>query len=470
MSMQFPSDFAWGAATAAYQIEGAVNEGGRGLSIWDEFCRLPGKIANGDSGDIACDHYHRWEEDLDLVQSLGMNSYRFSVSWPRIQPTPDGAVNQEGLDFYGRLIDGMLARGLQPFMTLYHWDLPLYLQQQGGWNARATVDSFVAYAQILGRAFGDRVASIATFNEPFVAAYLGHWAGIHAPGITDPQTSVNVTHHLLLAHGRAVQALRAQRVSAPLGIVLNLGPVYPATDSAADAAVARNTDVLWFRHYLDPLLTGAYPADLGAALAGPSIGMAGLSEAPADDVQAPPALVPPVQPGDLEIIATPLDFLGVNYYSRMYCSAEQPPRTPQGARYTAMGWEVYPQGLTELLVALGRDYPRLPPLYITENGAAYDDVVEDGAVNDGERLDFLRGHLEALGQALAQGVDVRGYFAWSLLDNLEWAMGYSRRFGLCYVDYATQRRIPKQSALWYRDFIARHRLAGPEAAAGAKRP
>jgi len=443
----FPPGFRWGVATASYQIEGAVAEDGRGPSIWDTFCATPGKVANGDTGDVACDHYHRWEDDLELMQRLGVQAYRFSVAWPRVIPAGTGAINAKGLDFYDRLVDGLLARGIEPFATLYHWDLPQPLQDAGGWPWRGIVEPFVAYADAVTRRLGDRVRGYATLNEPWCSAHLGYHFGEHAPGLRDPALALAASHHLLLAHGSALPAMRANAPGAMHGTVLNLYPVHPASPSEADAAAARRFDGFFNRWFLDPLLLGRYPADLWAAYG--------------DDARA-------VEDGDLEVIARPLDFLGVNYYSRSIVAADPGPQgltmapPPPGAERTEMGWEVYPQGLTELLVRLDRDYD-LPPVFITENGAAYPDAVgADGRVEDADRVRFLARHFAALADAVARGVDVRGYFAWSLLDNFEWSHGYDKRFGLVHVDYATQARTPKRSALWYADFIARQRAAAAE--------
>lgn len=429
----FPPDFLWGASTAAFQIEGASSEDGRGCSIWDTFCATPGKVANGDDGRTACDHFHRWPADLDSVSRLGLTAYRFSVAWPRIQPQADGRANERGLDFYDRLVDGLLARGLAPFMTLYHWDLPQYLQDRGGWNARETVDRFVDYARLVGARLGDRVASIATFNEPHIAAFLGHWIGLHAPGLQDPQVAVNAAHHQLLAHGRALQALRADGVKAALGIVNVHGPVHPATNDDADRSQAERDDLLSNRLYLEPLFNARYPERTEELL----------------------GVAPAVQPGDLADIATPMDFFGMNYYTRRIASARAPMAAPlpPGAQLTDMGWEVYHEGLTEQLLDLQRRHANLPPVYITESGCACPDVLVDGRVDDALRVAYLQGQIAALGRALAAGVDVRGYFVWSLLDNFEWSFGYGKRFGLVHVDYATQRRTPKASAHWYAAFI-----------------
>jgi beta-glucosidase len=428
----FPSDFVWGAATSAFQIEGAAREDGRSDSIWDTFCRRPGVIADASNGDRACDHYHRLEGDLDLMAELGLKAYRFSTSWSRVQPDGQGAWNAKGLDFYDRLVDGLLARGIAPYLTLYHWDLPQVLQDLGGWACRDVAMRFVDYADTMGRRFGDRVKAIATHNEPWVVATLGHEHGIFAPGMKDRRTSLQVAHHLLVSHGLAVQALRASGVKAALGIVLNQGPVEPASHSEADRSRAKLEDGLLIRWYMDPLFRGHYPEDVLAHLG---------------------AQAPTVRTGDMALIRTPLDFLGLNYYTRSVVgSAHDTP--PPAAEVTDMGWEVYPQGLTDLLLRLDSDYP-LPPVYITENGAAYPEGPDDaGVVHDASRTDYLRRHIEATRQAIVRGVDVRGYFVWSLFDNFEWAFGYTKRFGTVYVDYGTQKRTPKESAWWYRDFVA----------------
>ncbi|HJV60096.1 MAG TPA: GH1 family beta-glucosidase [Albitalea sp.] len=430
---EFPKAFVWGAATSAYQIEGAASADGRAPSIWDTFCRRSGAIVDASSGDTACDHYHRLDADLDLMRELGLPAYRFSVSWPRVQPQGAGAWNPKGLDFYERLVDGLLERGIAPYLTLHHWDLPQALQERGGWAEREVALRFVDYARTLAARFGDRVASIATHNEPWVIATLGHEQGIFAPGVKSRRTAAQVSHHLLLSHGLAVQAIRADGVKAPLGIVLNQAPLVAASDTERDRDQARLEDGRLIRWYMDALFRGRYPSDVLQHLGGDA---------------------PRVEEGDLRNIRTPLDFLGLNYYTRgVVGSASSAP--PSGADLTDMGWEVYPQGLTELLVRLKRDYP-LPPLYITENGAAYADTPEGDRVHDPLRREYLRRHIAAVADAIAADVDVRGYFVWSLFDNFEWAFGLGKRFGLVYVDYATQRRIPKDSAFWYRDFVAAH--------------
>lgn len=432
LAKRFPADFVWGVATSAYQIEGATREDGRGDSIWDEFCRRPGAIRDASSGDVACDHYHLYESDLDLIASLGVRAYRFSISWPRVQPLGEGAFSESGFEFYSRLVDGLLRRGIAPHATLYHWDLPQALQSQGGWMNRATIDRFTAYATEVVRRLGGRLASIATHNEPWVVAILGHEAGIFAPGGKDRRIAMQVSHHLLVSHGRAVQAMRAAGCRAPMGIVLNQSPIHPATDSETDHAKARLDDGLIIRWYMDPLLTGSYPADV-------------IEHLGAD--------APQIQDGDMDAVRQPLDFLGINYYTRsVAATGESKDGCEPRREVTDMGWEVFPAGLSELLRRLHADYD-LPPVYIMENGAAYKDALIDGRVADPDRIRYLSSHIAALADALDTGVDVRGYFVWSLLDNFEWADGYSKRFGIVHVDYATQRRTVKDSALWYRDFL-----------------
>lgn len=451
LAARFPRDFVWGVATSAYQIEGAAREDGRADSIWDEFCRRPGAIRDGSSGERACDHYHRSAEDIALMADLGVTAYRFSIAWPRVQPLGAGDWNEKGFDFYDRLLDGLLERGIAPYLTLYHWDLPQALQEGGGWLNRSTVDRFAEYAVEVARRFGSRAASIATHNEPWVVAILGHEAGIFAPGLNSRKSAMQVAHHLLLSHGVALQALRAQGCAAPLGITLNQAPIHPATESPADLARARLDDGLTIRWYMDALLRGRYPQDVLAFLG--------------EDA-------PQVAHGDMETIRQPLDFIGINYYTRNL-SGTGAPRDPvaSGREVTDMGWEVFPGGLSELLLRLKADYD-LPPLYITENGAAYPDRLVDGRVADADRISYLHRHIAALADALEGGVDVRGYFVWSLIDNFEWADGYTRRFGLVYVDYATQRRTLKDSAHWYRAFCVGARgarVGASRVAAGASR-
>ncbi|WEF35969.1 GH1 family beta-glucosidase [Pseudoduganella chitinolytica] len=433
----FPPAFRWGTSTSSYQIEGAVQEGGRVESIWDRFCATPGAIRDGSSGTNACDHYRRWPRDLDLARDLGTNAYRFSIAWPRIW-TPDGTPNVQGLDFYDRLVDGMLERGLEPWATLYHWDLPQPLQDAGGWAVRATVHAYTAYVDAVTRRLGDRVKHWITHNEPWCTAMHGHWDGVHAPGIRDFGMALQVCHHVLLSHGLAVPLIRANVPGAQAGIALSLHPVRSASASDDDVAAARRHDGLRNRWFLDPLAGRGYPADILAMLGG---------------------LAPRVAPSDLDVIAVPTDFMGLNYYfpeTIAHVPGHWPLQaqvvTPSDVERTAFGWEVAPNGLTELLVRLHTEYG-VPAIHVTENGSCYDDVVVDGAVHDTARQRYLVRHLAALRDALAQGVPVQGYFAWSLLDNFEWAEGYTRRFGLTHVDFATQQRLLKDSGQWYRAFL-----------------
>jgi len=435
----FPEHFTWGVATSAFQIEGAADADGKGPSIWDDFCRVPGVIADASDGRQACEHYQRWADDLDLVADLGVDAYRFSISWPRVQPLGSGAFNEAGFAFYERLVDGMLARGLKPFLTLNHWDLPSALQARGGWENRDTVQCFVDYACEVARRLGDRVTSICTHNEPWVIAVLGHESGIFAPGIKSRAAAIQVAHHLFLSHGLALSAMRAQGCKADMGIVLNLSPINAATDSESDQAAARRADGGGLRWYVEPLLKGEYPADV-------------LQELGAD--------VPRILPGDMPSIQVPLDFLGVNYYMRSVVSAGEPwDLKTSGNEITDMGWEVYPQGLTELLLRLHRDYT-LPPIFITENGAAFPDEVINQQVHDSQRQRYIARHIAATLEAMRQGVRVDGYFVWSLLDNFEWSSGYAKRFGIVRVDYDTQARSLKDSALWYRNFLTSKRKPG----------
>lgn len=449
----FPPAFLWGTATSAYQVEGATHEDGRGPSIWDQFSATPGAVYQGQTGAIAADHYHRMQEDVNLMAEMGLGAYRFSIAWPRILPTGTGKVNTPGLDFYDRLVDALLAKGITPAVTLYHWDLPLPLHERGGWLNRQTAYAFADYAEIVAQRLGDRVDWWITHNEPWVAAYLGYAIGLHAPGLRDLQASVVVAHHLLLSHGLALHRLRARtEPTAQIGITLNLYPVYAADDRPETAQAVQRADAFMNRWFLDPIFCGRYPSGLFADL--------GVAE-------------PQVEEGDMAVIAAPTDFLGVNYYSRRLVQAlpsgaargmwnpagyEEVASIP-GASYTQMGsgWEVYPQGLADLLVRLKEDYAP-PALLVTENGAAYEDHWNgDGHINDPERLEFVRGHIQAMAQAIAEGVPLRGYMLWSLLDNFEWGHGYSKRFGVVYVDFATQRRIVKESGRWYADFVKAHR-------------
>ncbi|MDQ2718030.1 MAG: GH1 family beta-glucosidase [Chloroflexota bacterium] len=442
--VQFPDGFRWGVATAAYQIEGAVNEDGRGESIWDRFCATPGHIRNNESGALACDHYHRYRDDVQLMQALGVKSYRFSIAWPRIIPNGRGQVNARGLDFYERLVDTLLDAGIEPFATLYHWDLPQALQDEvGGWASRDTALAFADYAQAVARRLGDRVHHWITLNEPYVSAFLGHESGLHAPGIRDARTAWQASHHLLLAHGLAVPVLREHGdAQTRVGITLVLTPAYPATDTADDQRAAQLMDGKSNRWFLDPVFRGSYPADILALL--------DMSD-----------LLPKMERGDAEIIARPLDFLGANYYTRLLAQQKPgglpvdiEPVKPQAGEYTQMGWEVYPIGLYDLLLRLHEEY-HIPQLYITENGAAFADTLgKDGRVRDSQRTEYLHEHFFQAQAAITEGVPLAGYFVWSLMDNFEWAYGYARRFGIVYVDYATQQRVIKDSGYWYKDVIA----------------
>jgi beta-glucosidase len=421
---QLGSEFIWGVATAAFQIEGANTTDGRGESIWDRFCATPGKVRNGDDGSRACDHYHLWQGDIQLMQQLGVDAYRFSIAWPRVQARGQGAWNEAGIAFYDRLIDGLLAAGIQPHATLYHWDLPQALQDEGGWLSRCTAQRFAEYSEHMGRLFGDRLTTLSTHNEPWCTAFMGHETGQFAPGWRDARAAVQAAHNLMLSHGWAMQALRARGVRCPLGIVLNQSSRTAATakdQPAAELAYAR-----FVRRFMDPLLLGRYP-------------------------QLEGFLLPSMADGDLAVVQQPLDFLGINYYTRLWVSQDGLPEPARLGR-TDMGWEIYPEGLRELLVGLQQDYT-LPPIYIMENGMAHADTVVDGKVADVPRIDYLRRHFEAMAEAKSEGVDLRGYFAWSLMDNFEWDSGYAKRFGLVHVDYATQQRTPKQSFDWYRQVM-----------------
>jgi beta-glucosidase len=450
--IQFPEGFVWGAATASYQIEGAARDDGRGPSIWDTFSRTPGKVFAGHTGDVACEHYHRYRDDVALMAELGLKAYRFSVSWPRIRPDGTGPVNQRGLDFYDRLVDELRGRGIDPIVTLYHWDLPQPLEDRGGWASRESAEQFARYAAAVYARLGDRVQTWTTLNEPWCAAFLGYANGIHAPGRQDPVAAFAATHHLLLGHGLAAQALRAAGART-IGLTLNPDAVFPVNpDSEADAAAVRVVDGLKNRIFLDPVFRGGYPADVLEHMSR-FTELAFIAE------------------GDEKAIGEPIDLLGVNYYAPTYVSAvdgapgsDAYPGTG-GIRFvrpdgpvTAMGWRIEPSTFTTLLERISRDYPGVP-MMVTENGAAFDDVPSGSdRVADPDRIAYLDGHLRAVHEAIARGADVRGYLVWSLLDNFEWAEGYRKRFGIVYVDYDSQRRILKDSARWYRDVIGRNGL------------
>jgi beta-glucosidase len=433
--------FTFGVATSAFQIEGACATAGRTPSIWDEFCNRPGAIRNGDTGEVACDHYHRWQADVDLIASLNVDAYRFSISWSRVLPGPGRVVNESGLRFYRELVAALRARGIRPIVTLYHWDLPQYLQDAGGWANRATCEEFAHLARIVAGAFGNAVDFFCTINEPWCAAILGHKDGVHAPGCADTAIALAVAHHLLVAHGLATRALREAAPHAQVGIVLNGGPVEAATPDPANVQAASRAEDELIHLFAGPLFAGQYPSAF-AALFRPGAGL--------------------VLPGDMETIGQPLDFLGWNYYTRtrvVACDGRTDifrTAPPASDEVTAMGWEVYPDGLARVLRDLVSRYP-LPPLYIAENGAAFEDSLEEGAINDPARVDYIGRHLEVVEEMLAEGVDVRGYFYWSLLDNFEWALGYEVRFGLFHVDYRTQKRTPKRSALEFAAMLADRR-------------
>ncbi|MFF3166878.1 GH1 family beta-glucosidase [Streptomyces sp. NPDC003273] len=437
-----PHDFLWGTATAAYQIEGAVAEDGRSPSIWDTFSHTPGKIANDDNGDVACDHYHRWREDIDLMRRLGTNAYRLSVAWPRVIPGGTGAVNAKGLAFYDELVDALLEAGITPAVTLYHWDLPQALQDRGGWPERATALAFAEYASTVAERLGDRVKLWATLNEPSCSAWIGHLEGTMAPGWTDLTAAVRASYHLLLGHGLATSAIRAAVPDAQVGIVNNLSTVFPATDRPEDLAAARRHDGHVNRWWLDPVHGRGFPADMvetyGVEL--------------------------PEQPGDMETIAAPLDWLGLNYYFPAYVADDPDGPAPRvrsvrrdGVPRTGMDWEIDAGGIETLLLRLTEEYGARK-IYVTENGSAYPDVVRpDGTVDDPERQEYLERHLAACASAARKGAPLAGYFAWSLLDNFEWAYGYDKRFGLVHVDYRTQVRTIKGSGHRYADIVRVHR-------------
>ena len=458
--VRMPEGFAWGVATASYQVEGAVTEDGRAPSIWDTFAHTPGKIADGNTGDVACDQYHRFAEDVDLMADMGVTHYRFSLAWPRIQPTGSGPLNPAGLDFYERLVDALLDKGITPWVTLYHWDLPQALEDKGGWPVRDTAYRFAEYAVATHERLADRIRDWTTLNEPWCSAYLGYGSGTHAPGRRNERDALHAAHHLLLGHGLAVAGMRAQtgpggtgpRGTGPggtgsgsrIGITTNLWPVSAVTGSPGDVDAARRVDGICNRFFLDPLLTGKYPSDVLADVA------------KITDTSH-------IHAGDEATIAAPLDFLGVNYYNPAFVrgGADKPDgnkawigcddveSVPQGFPRTDMGWEIEPDGLRRLLVRLHRDYPAMP-LYVTENGIALRDVVaSDGTVDDPDRIAYIDAHLRAVRQAADEGVDVRGYFVWTLTDNFEWSFGFSKRFGLVHLDSETQLRIPKSSAAWY---------------------
>lgn len=437
--MEYSDGFIWGVATASYQIEGAAFEDGRGESIWDRFSHTPGKILQGHTGDVACNHYHLYKEDVALLKELGVDSYRFSIAWPRIFPQGSGQLNHKGLDFYRRLVEELLRQGIKPAATLYHWDLPQVLEDQGGWLNRDTAYRFRDFAAVMFQELQGLVDSWITLNEPWCSAHLGYGTGEHAPGKQCPSDPFIASHTLLLGHGLAVQAYRDLNLKEPIGITLNLAPQYPVSEREDDRRAALIADGQQNRWYLEPLFRGQYPDDLLAARK---------------------IVDPVILPGDLELISAPMDFLGINYYSRGLIKADAAKvftSVPGPGPKTAMGWEVYPEGLYDLLMRVHRDYGPIP-LFITENGAAYNDELVNGEVQDFERLDYLGKHFEQAARAVADGVPLKGYYVWSLFDNFEWAFGYERRFGIVYVDFATQKRIKKASAKWFQQFLQERRL------------
>ena len=469
LAARFPSDFAWGVATAAYQIEGATREDGRGPSVWDAFANMPGRVYEMHNGDVACDHYHRWEADLDLIRDLGVDAYRFSIAWPRVVPLGRGEVNEKGLDFYDRLVDGLVARGIKVFPTLFHWDLPLALAGYGGWTDRDTAQAFAEYATHVVRRIGDRVDALATFNEPWCSTYLGHWIGKHAPGERSIDAALAAVHVTNLAHGLGVLAARAERADLPMGTVINAQSIFPATDSEEDRAAAERSFQFNNGVFFDPLFAGRYPEQFMNAL-GDKLKM---------------------RDGDLETIHQPLDWWGFNYYmpakvrhdpssssaitgagamgrfqneaddASRFLALQSVPATDSNVR-TDIGWEIDARGISYLLEQVYDRYD-LPPVYITENGACYNmEPGPDGTVDDQPRLDYIADHLDALAGSIERGIPLKGYFAWSLMDNYEWAEGYRMRFGIVHVDYETQERTIKRSGHWYRDLALAHDRAHGE--------
>ena len=444
----FPENFIWGAATASYQIEGAWDKHGKGESIWDRFSHTPGKVNNGNTGDVANDHYRLWKKDIRLMKQIGLQAYRFSISWPRILPNGRGKVNQKGLDFYDKLVDGLLKEEIKPFVTLYHWDLPQALQDEGGWEARSTAEAFVEYTEAVSKTLGDRVKNWITHNEPAVVAWVGNDSGEHAPGNQDLSKGIAVSHHLMLSHGWAVPVIRRNSQDSEVGITLNVGWRVPASNSTFDLEAVRAADGMWTRWFTDPLYGRGYPGDVVA------------------DFERRDALpnMQFVKNGDMKAISVPMDFLGVNYYNREVVRSNAPgndpqivffkPRTPEN--WTEMGWEIHPEGLTGVLSRLYFDYKPLK-MYVTENGASYSTPPDENKrVKDELRIDYYRTHIAAVHRAIEAGVPMAGYFAWSLMDNFEWARGYAQRFGLIWVDFSTQERIIKDSGKWYKGVIKKN--------------
>jgi len=451
---KFPKHFIWGAATSAYQIEGAWNEDGKGESIWDRFTHVSGNVLNGDVGDLACDHYHLWEKDIKIMKKIGINAYRLSISWPRILPSGRGRINQSGLDFYSRVIDTLVKENILPFVTLYHWDLPQALQDEGGWSSRSTAEAFAEYSDIVTRYLGGRVRHWITHNEPSVACLNGHCYGNHAPGIKDMRIAFKASHHILLSHGWSSAVIRQNCPNAQVGIAMNVNRTLPASSSQADHDANRRAEGIWVRWFMDPLFGRHYPADVVAdAIKEGMLPQGGMNF---------------VRDGDMDNISSPLDFLGLNYYTRFLSRSEDIPESEnlpisviQSPRkeesWMDMGWEIYPEGLFEVLSWLYYEY-HINAIYITENGGSFSDQPdENGCIHDRRRIDYLKDHISAAQKALQNNIPVKGYFVWSLLDNFEWGLGFSQRFGLVWVNHETQERILKDSAYWYKDYIAEQR-------------
>jgi beta-glucosidase len=440
----FPKSFTWGVATASYQIEGGAHEECRGESIWDRFARQPGKVYKQQNGEIACDHFHRYPEDVQLMADLGIQSYRFSFAWPRLFPE-EGKFNREGLEFYKRLLDELEAKGIMPAATIYHWDLPTWLQDKGGWTNRETVDHFVMYAKVLFEAFGSRIKSWITHNEPWCAAFLGYALGVHAPGHTDWNEALSASHHLLLSHGKVIEAYRSMGLDGEIGITLNLSPAVPATDTPKDAAASERSDGFANRWFLDPIFKGSYPVD-----------MMTLYEKRFGPLHF-------VKEGDLDTISARMDFLGINYYSHNIIEDDEnndilgAGTISETENVTDMGWGIHPESLYHLLTRIKTDYSEIP-LYITENGAAYPDQKIDGKVEDHDRIKYLQDHFEAALRFIEEKGNLKGYYVWSFMDNYEWAFGYSKRFGIIYVDYETLERTPKESYKWYQKVIQKNQI------------
>ncbi|WP_017471629.1 GH1 family beta-glucosidase [Amphibacillus jilinensis] len=438
--IQFPKDMKWGVATASYQIEGAANEGGRGVSIWDTFSKTPGKVVNGDNGDIACDSYHRYKEDIEIIEDLGVDFYRFSIAWPRIFPNGTGEVNQEGLDYYRRLVDQLLAKGIQPMCTLYHWDLPQALQDNGGWGNRETIDAFINYAEVIFKAFQGKIKHWITINEPWCVSFLSHFMGVHAPGDKDLQLGVDVAHHLHVAHGKAVMRFRELGIEGQIGYAPNVEWNEPYSNKQEDIDACKRANGFFIDWFFDPVFKGTYPDFL-------------VDRFEEKGVQLN------VQEGDMEIISQPIDFLGINYYTGGVARFKENEglfdheRVDTGYQKTDIGWNIYPEGFYNALTHIYKTYGSVP-IYITENGSCYNDEPKDRQVRDNKRIDYLQQHLISLHRAIETGVNIKGYISWSLFDNFEWAEGYTMRFGIVYVDYQTLERIKKDSFYWYKKIIS----------------